>query len=84
MLKCLGIKRVDFTNDNGEVIKGYNFWFSDSVPSGFGWVGCEVYKKFLNDEVVAGLGLKIEDVVGHEVSVVYGRKDRVESITVIN
>ena len=82
MLKCLGIKRVDFTNDNGEVIKGYNFWFADSVPSS-GWVGCEVYKKFLNDEAVAGLGVKIEDIVGHEVAVVYGRKDRLESITVV-
>ena len=83
MVKCLGIKRVDFTNDNGVVIQGYNFWFEDTVPSSAGWVGSEVYKKFLNDDAVASHGWKLEELVGHQVEVVYGRKDKIESITVI-
>lgn len=82
MLNCLGIKRVDFTNDNGEVIKGYNLWFSDTMPSA-GWVGCEVYKKFLTDKVVSDLGISVADLPGHEVMVTYGRRDRIEQIEII-
>lgn len=82
MVKCLGIKRIDFTNDNGEVIQGYNFWFSDDNAP-FGWYGAEVYKKFLSDQAVKDLGIELAGLPGHAVKVLFGRKDKILSIEIV-
>lgn len=82
MVKCLGIKRLDFTDDNGKQIQGYTFWFSDTDAS-VGWYGSEVYKKFLNDAAVKDLGIDLMGLPGHDVKVEYGRKDRITSIEIV-
>lgn len=47
--KVLAIKRLDFTTDKNEEVKGYQVWLS--VPSeSMAWNGPEIVKSFVKDD----------------------------------
>lgn len=80
MVKCLGIKRLDFVGRDGVEVKGYTLWFCDPMPSSSAWMGVEVFHEFLCDEQVVQMGLDLPSLPGCDVEVVYGRKGRIEAV----
>lgn len=77
IMKIVGIRHVDFTDDRGRNVKGYSLYYtmqSDGVE------GEMTGKMFLSDEKVAIIRLP---PVGSTVEVLYDRYGRASKFTVI-
>ena len=75
-----GIQRLDFTNKQGDEIKGYNLHIAYPDANVIGRI---TDKKFINDEMWANLGLSVEQLtplVQHDVELETNIKGKFVSI----
>lgn len=79
--QVLGIKSVNFVNDQGEVIAGKQLWLSGTVGDSSWLEGIEVFKSWVKEG--SNLDLKVTSLhVGDIISCVTDRKGRVTDIEV--
>lgn len=49
--KVLAVRRLDFTTDKNEVVKGHQVWLSASTDAP-AWNGVEILKTFIKDDSI--------------------------------
>lgn len=77
IMKIVGKRHVDFTDDKGRVVKGYSLYYSMKSD---GVEGEMTGKMFLSDEKVSVVPLP---PIGSTVEVLYDRYGRASKFTVI-
>lgn len=78
-ITIIGKQIIDFTDKNGKVVKGFNIYWNEPIPSSYG-VGSRAMKKFLDPKYV---NFTYDSVPIGDVDVEVGFNGNVLSITSI-
>lgn len=83
MGKIVGIKKVDFTDNQGKAVKGYKFHILEEEEGVIGKAAISFFMTSEKAEPIVCNFPSLDKLLGKEVNVVYNRFGKVASVTMV-
>ena len=80
-MKLIGFRKADFVRKKEENVTGYNVYIATEIDPRRGG-GVSVERDYLSDAKLSREGLKLDELLGHDIKVYYNRYGKIDSIVV--